>query len=147
MSPITQGKNSKIVQGNLGAAAASSGTVVFPAPSTGQYLLDWLNILVRDCTASAAYLEIAIATQTADQGVATVLINEALVSSGIASNLGTYSVFLQGLGIPVVADGSTVSVTVTLRDVTGAAVATTAVNGLIIGVWGLKQFPYGSTIA
>jgi hypothetical protein len=134
------GKNHQVKQGNLGAAAASTGTVIFQAPATGTiYLLDWINILVRDGTTATAYVEISIETI---EGTDPVIINVALVDSGVPTALGTYSVFLQGLGLPVLADGSSVSATVTLKDVTGAATPTTAVNGLMIGAWGLKQYPY-----
>lgn len=141
--PITQGKTSRIVQGPLGSAGASSGITSFPAPPAGViYIIDWLNVLVRDATANTAYAEIWIASFNADQGNSPILLNVALVSSGLPSNLGTYSIFLQGLGIPVFADGSSSSLMVTLRDVTGAASATTAVNGQIIYAAGLKQYPY-----
>lgn len=138
--PIVMGKNSQIKLGNLGAVASSGGTVIFPAAPAGSiYILDWFNIIVRDATAAQAYIEVSINLL---EGVTPVILNLALTPSGIATVLGTYSVHLQNLGFPVLADGASTSATVTVKDVTGAASVTTITNGLIIGAWGFKQFPY-----
>jgi hypothetical protein len=136
---VVPGKNNQILQANSGAGGSSVNVILPAAPSGSKYLVDWIAVCVRNAAAANALIEISVVLL---EGTTPVVINVPITPSGIAQAGGTYGVFLSGLGLPAVCDGSTLSATVIIRDNTGAGSNTTVTNGLILTTWGLKQLPY-----
>ena len=114
---VVPGKNNQVFMVN-GAGGNATVNVNLPAPPTGcKYLVDWVAVCVRNAAAANALIEISVVLL---EGTSPVVINIPITPSGIATVGGTYGVFLSGLGLPVLADGSTLSATVITRDNAGA---------------------------
>lgn len=136
--PNVLGRMNRVIFGSIGSAGGSGTTIPVPTPDTGRsFVLDWLNLIVRNAAVGNAYLEVTV--PISEGGASNVTLTFPLTNGGAVAAGATYGIHAAGLGIPVNPTGNLV---VTLKDNTGAASNTTATNGAIIGAWGFKNFPY-----